>query len=206
MMEENDDETFILEDIEKPGEISDEPIFGKSFREIRLGSRHTKVKIGHSYCRCGKPLTKENAVRCSHCKKLHCKDCTITYLNEIHCQECLREHHQIYLTKEDHMILCCISNDIQGSTSIFKLTGIEPQVVKARINGMVNKYLTTEPTGLIERIFPKLRLTNLGNDALTIFDSVNEKHVDVQVLKKKIQELKTERKTFSIVKKGGCEK
>jgi len=201
-MEENEDEVLILEDIEKPGEISDEPIFSKSSREIRLGSsRHTKVKIDRYYCRCGRPLTKENAVRCSHCKKLYCNECAVSYLNEIHCKQCLREQHQISLTKEDFMISLCISNEFQGSNSIFKLTGIEPRTVRTRINSLMNTYLTDKPTNLVERIFPKLRLTALGNDALTIFDSIYGKQVDVQVLKKKIEELKTQRKTYSIVQK-----
>jgi hypothetical protein len=200
-MEENEDEVLILEDIEKPGEISDEPVFGKNVREIRLGSRHTKVKVDHSYCTCGKPLTKENAVRCSHCKKLYCNECGISYLNEIHCKECLRVQHRIYLPKDDYSISLCISNEFQRSNSIFKLTGIEPQTVKARIDSLMNTYFTNKPTSLLERIFPKLRLTSLGNDALTIFDSIYGKQVDVQVLKKKIEELKTQRKTYSILQK-----
>jgi len=194
-MAENENETLILEDIEKPGEISDEPIFGKSLREIRLGSnRHTKVKTGHSYCKkCGRPLTNEKAVRCSDCLKLVCRDCSIVYTNAIHCQECLRDVHQIFLTKENFMISHCISNEFSGSMSIFKLTGIEPQKVKERISSLMNTYLTNKPTNFIERIFPKLRLTNLGNDALQVFDSIYGKDADVQILKQKIAELKAEK-------------
>ena len=203
MMEEND-EILLLEDIEKPGEISDEPIFGKSFREIRLGSRHTKVRIDHSYCKkCGRPLKKDEAVRCSDCSKLICRDCCIIYTNAIHCKECLRDVHQIFLTKEDFMVLFCVSNGLASATTIFKLSGIPLETVKSKISSMIESYLTQKPASFLERFFPKLRLTNLGNDALQVFDLVYQKEADLQIFKQRVQELKAQRKTFTILKKGG---
>lgn len=183
---EEERETLRIETIEKAGEIVDEPILSKSIRELKLGSEHRKVHVGPFFCTCGKSITKENATRCSHCQRLICKDCTILYLNEIHCTKCLETEHQISLTKTDYMILLCVSNGVASPKTIFQLTGIKPNFVEQRIDDLMEEYVTQEPTGFLERFFPKLRVTNLGRDALGVFDEVYGKDADCISMKQKL--------------------
>lgn len=192
-MEENETETLTIENIELAGEIADEPILSKSIRELKLGSKHRKINIGPFFCECGKSITKENATRCSHCERLICKDCSILYLNEIHCKKCLEVDHQIFLTKTDYIILVCVSSGVTGAKTIFRLSGIKPDVLKKRIEDLMEKYVTKEPTGFLEKFFPKLRVTNLGRDALGIFDAIYGKDADCVTAKQELLEFITEK-------------
>ena len=187
-MEEDETENLTIETIEIAGEIVNEPILSKSIRELKLGSKHRKIEVGPFFCECGKSITKENATRCSHCERLICKDCGVLYLNEIHCKKCLEVDHQIFLTKTDYMILLCVSNGVASIKTIFRLTGIKPDVVEKRIDDLMEKYVTKEPTGFLEKFFPKLRVTNLGRDALGVFDAIYGKDADCISMKQKLLE------------------
>jgi hypothetical protein len=200
VMEKDEPESMTIETIEMAGDIVDEPILSKSIRELKLGSKHRKINVGPFFCQCGKVITKENATRCSHCKRLICKDCCVLYLNETHCKKCLESDHEISLTKPDYMILDCISNGVTDAGTIFLLTGIKPDVVKNRINDWMEKYVTMQPKGLLERIFPKLRVTNLGRDALGVFDAIYSKDADCVTMKQKLQEFLTKQasQTYSL--------
>lgn len=189
-----EDETELrIETIERAGEIIDEPILSKNIREFKLGSQHKKIHVGPFFCTCGKSITKENATRCSHCQRLICKECGILYLNEIHCTNCLKTEHQIFLTKADYKLLFCVSNGVASGKTIFELTGIKPDVIEKRINDLMEKYVTKEPTGFLERFFPKLRITNLGRDALGVFDAIYSKDADCVSMKQKIEEFIAEK-------------
>jgi hypothetical protein len=195
-----EEDTLTIETIEMVGEIIDEPILSKNIRELKLGSKHRKINVGPFFCQCGKAITKENATRCSHCKRLICKDCGILYLKEIHCKKCLESEHEIALTKTDYMILTCISNGVASAKAIFQLTGIKPDVVKKRIDDLTEKYVTKEPLGFLEKFFPKLRLTNLGHDALGVFDAIYAKDSDCVTMKQKLSEFIAEKtkRTYSL--------
>lgn len=194
MNESNEVENLTIEKIEIAGDIVNEPILSKSIRELKLGSKHRKVLIGPFFCaQCGRPITKENAVRCSHCEKLLCRECGILYLNDIHCKGCLKTDHDIFLTKMDYMILLCISNDVASAKKIFRLTGVKPEVVEKRIRDLMEKYVTREPSSFRERLFPKLRLTNLGQDALGVFDAIYAKDADCVSMKQKLLKFLAER-------------
>lgn len=193
-MEEDEIEDLTIETVEIAGDIVDEPILSKSIRELKLGSKeHRKIQVGPFFCECGKAITKENATRCSHCTRLICKDCGILYLNEIHCTNCLKEDHQIFLTKTDYMILLCVSNGIADVNTTFRLTGIKPNIVKDRIAELLEKYVTREPSSLLEKLFPQLRLTALGQDALGVFEAIYSKDADCASMKQKLQEFLAER-------------
>jgi len=200
-MEEDETEDLTIENVEIAGEIVNEPILGKSIRELKLGSKkHRKISVGPFFCECGKSITKENATRCSHCQRLICKDCGVLYLNEIHCRKCLEAAHEIFLTKTDFMILLCVSNGVASGKTIFQLIGITPDVVEKRIGDLMEKYVTKEPTGFLEKFFPKLRITNLGHDALGIFDAIYGKDADCVTAKQKLSEFIAEKtkRTFSL--------
>jgi len=192
-MEKDEPESMTVETIEMAGDIVDEPILSKNIRELKLGSKHRKINIGPFFCQCGKSITKENATRCSHCKRLICKDCSVVYLNEAHCKKCLESYHKISLTKADYMILLCVSDGVTDIDTIFLLTGIRPNVVKNRIENLMEKYVTKEPKGFFEKLFPKLRLTNLGHDALGVFDSIYSKDADCVSMKQKLSEFIAEK-------------
>jgi hypothetical protein len=187
-MEKDEPESMTIETIEMAGDIVDEPILSKSIRELKLGSKHRKINVGPFFCQCGKVITKENATRCSHCKRLICKDCSVLYLNETHCKKCLESDHEISLTKADYMILLCVSNGVTDADTIFLLTGIKPNAVKDRINELMEKYVTMESKGLLEKIFSKLRVTNLGRDALGVFDAIYSKDADCVSMQQKLQD------------------
>lgn len=197
---EDEAETLRIETIEKAGDIVDEPILSKDIRELKLGSEHKKVHVGPFFCTCGRSITKENATRCSHCQRLICKECGILYLNEIHCKKCLEADHQISLTKTDYMILLCVSNGLASPKTIFQLTGIKPDVVERRIADLMEKYVTQEPTGFLERFFRKLRVTNLGRDGLGVFDAIYGKDADCVAAKQKLEEFLSEKtkRTYSL--------
>jgi hypothetical protein len=184
-------ENFMIEKIERAGEIINEPVLSKTIREV-LGSKHRKVTIEPSFCACGVAISKENVKRCSHCKRLICKECAMPYVNEIHCSSCLDMDHRIFLTKPDYLILLCISADITNKSTVFELTGIEPHTVTSRIEDLINKYVSKQPANFFERIFPKIRLTNLGKDALATYEKIFGNDLDCVCLKKKILELKKE--------------
>ena len=192
-MEEDETENLTIETIEIAGEIVDEPILSKNIRELKLGSKHRKINVGPFFCECGKSITKENATRCSHCERLICMECGILYLNEIHCKECLKANHQIFLTKTDYMILLSVSNGVASIKTIFRLTGIKPDVVEERIDDLMEKYVTKEPTVFLEKFFPKLRVTNLGRDALGVFDAIYAKDADCVAAKQKLLEFIAEK-------------
>jgi len=199
-MEENEQESITIENIERPGEIIKEPVFKKTIRELKLGKKHTKEEIVQYFCMCGKSVSKENATRCSHCERLICKDCGILYINEVHCRKCLEVNHQISLTKADYMILLCVSHGIASAKTIFQLTGIKSDVVEKRVCDLMEKYVTKEPTGFLEKFFPKLRVTNLGRDALGVFDALYSKDADCISMKQKLSEFIAEktRRTYSL--------
>lgn len=200
MVEENEIENLTIEKIEVAGDIIDEPILSKSIRELELGSKHRKISVGPFFCECGKAITKENALRCSHCEKLLCRECGIPYLNEIHCKDCLKADHNISLTKTDYMILLCVSKDVPNAKKIFRLTGVKPEAVEKRIQDLMEKYITKEPSSFLERLFPKLRLTNLGQDALGVFDAIYAKDADCIGMKQKLLKFLAERaeRTYSL--------
>jgi phage FluMu protein Com len=193
LSETKETENLLIEKVEIAGDIINEPILSKSIRELNLGSKHRKISIGPFFCPCGKAISKENAVRCSHCKKLLCRDCGISYLNEIHCKECLKAEHDIFLTKTDYMILLCVSHGIGSAKKIFRLTGVKPEAVKKIIQELMEKYVTKEPCSFLERLFPKLRLTNLGQDALGVFDVIYAKDADCVKMKQTLLEFLAEK-------------
>jgi phage FluMu protein Com len=195
--ETEESENLLIEKIEIAGDIIDEPVLSKSIRELKHGSKHRKISVGPFFCECGKTITKENAVRCSHCRKLLCRECGILYLDEIHCKKCLKTNHNIFLTKTDYMILLCVSNGVEIAKRIFRLTGVKPEVVEKRIQDLMEKYVTREPSSFLERLFPKLRLTDLGQDALGVFDAIYAKDADCINMKEKLLKFLAERAELS---------
>lgn len=186
--EKEEPETLLIEKIEVAGDVVNESILSKNIRELKLGLKHRKISVGPYFCECGKSITKENAVRCSHCKKLLCRECGISYLNEIHCRGCLKKYHDIFLTKTDYIILLLVSNGVASAKKIFRLTGVKHQVVEGRIQELMEKYVTVEPSCFLERLFPKLRLTNLGQDALGVFEAIYAKDADCVRVKQNLLE------------------
>jgi hypothetical protein len=190
----NEPENLLIEKVEIAGDIINEPILSKSIRELKLSSQHRKIVIGPFFCaQCGRAITKENVVRCSNCGRLLCCDCGVLYVNEVHCKECLESDHDISLTKKDFMILLCISKDVTNAKKIFRLTGVKPEAFKKRIQDLMEKYVTREPSNFLEKLFPKLRLTNLGQDALGVFDEIYAREVDCMNMKQKLLEFLAER-------------
>jgi len=194
MSEKSENEKFRIEKIEVAGEVTKDSTLSKSVRELSSETTHTKITLQPYFCVCGKRISKENALRCSHCEKLLCQDCGIPYINEIHCKTCLKKRHKISLTKSEYMLLLCISKEIKSSKKIFQLAGMKTDVVKGTINNFLNKYLTEEPSSLLEKLFPKLRLTDLGNDALQVFEKIYGNDSDCLALKKHIEEYESQRK------------
>ncbi len=186
---ENKTEELTIETIEMAGEIADEPILSKNIRELNLGSKskHRKIIVGPFFCECGMSIDRKNAKRCSHCKRLVCENCCVLYLNEVHCKKCLETEHNIFLTKTDYIILFYIANGVTNAKTIFRLTGVKPDIVEKRIHDFLEKYVTKVSTSLMEKLFPKLRVTDLGRDALGVFDSIFSKDADCVVAKEKLQ-------------------
>ena len=193
MSEESEEEKFRIEKVEVAGEVTRDSILSKSIRELTSETTHTKITVQPYFCECGKTISKENALRCSHCEKLLCQDCGIIYLNEIHCKQCLEEQHQISLTKSEYMLLLCISSEISSSRKIFQITGMTIDVVNEKIDNFMDKYLTEEPASLMEKLLPKLRLTDLGNDSLQVFEKIYGNDLDCLALKKRIVEFESEK-------------
>lgn len=187
MDESNETESLSIERTEIAGERTDEAIISKTVRQLDLPSKHRKIEYGPFFCKnCGNRISKENITRCCHCNALLCENCRILYLKRVHCLECMKEEHGISLDKPDYKILLCISNEITSPKKIFRLTGIKTDEVKKKIDVFMDRYLTRKPTRLIERIFPKLRLTDLGNDALAVFDEVYGEDADCVRMKQKL--------------------
>ena len=112
MEEDRPDDKFVIEKIEMAGEVIKEPILSKSTREISGEKIHRKVTFSPYFCECGRPINKENAVRCSHCQKLIEKSCSFEYQNSIHCRSCLKEF-SWYRTQQErvfHLALHRIRN------------------------------------------------------------------------------------------------
>lgn len=73
------------------------------------------------------------------------------------------------------------------------MTGMTVNVVKDKIENFMDKYLTKKPASLLEKLFPRLRLTDLGNDALQVFEGVYGNDLDCLSLKKQVSELESQR-------------
>jgi hypothetical protein len=91
------------------------------------------------------------------------------------------------------MILLCVSSGVENTKKIFRLTGIKPKVVEERIQDFTEKYVTREPSSFLEKLFPKLRLTNLGRDALRVFDEIYAKDADCLETRQKLMEILAEK-------------
>ncbi len=193
MSQEDDAENLRIEKTELAGEIIDEPILSKTIREVDLPSSHRKLVYSPFFCKCGERIDKETARRCTHCKALLCVNCSLIYLKRVYCEECLQNVHNINLSKLDYKILLCVSHGITSKANIFRLTGIQPEVVEDKIESFLNKYTTKKPASLTELILRKLRLTHLGNDALAVFEGKYGNDLDCLILKKRIHEFKSER-------------
>ena len=204
MSEESEEEKFRIEKVEVAGDVTKDSVLSKSVRELTAETKHTKLTVQPYFCQCGKRISKDNALRCSHCEKLVCQDCGILYLNEIHCKPCLAEQHQISLTKSEYILLLCVSSEITSSKKILQITGMKVDIVKEKINSFMDKYLTEEPASIIEKLFRRLRLTDLGNDALQVFERLYGNDLDCLSLKKRIAEYKSQRekKTYRLRGKG----
>lgn len=204
MDESNESESLSIERTEIAGGITDEPIISRTVRQVDLPSKHRKTVYGPFFCKCGNRISKENIARCCHCKALLCENCRILYLKRVHCLECLKEEHGISLEKPDYKMLLCISNGIVSPKQIFRITGIKADDVKEKIDAFMDSYLTRKPTRLIERIFPKLKLTDLGRDALGVFDAIYGEDADSMSMKQKLLEVKQEKakRRYSLRAKG----
>jgi len=189
---------FIIEKIRLAGQKVNEPILEKSIKEISSENKYTKLIIGPYFCECGRRIGKENVNRCSHCGKLLCDECASKweYLGKVHCKQCLSNYHDISLTRQEYLILLCISNGIRSSNKIFKLTGVKPSSVRKIIHSLIGKYLTKTRASFRENFFPKLRLTDLGNDALQIFERVYGRDEGSSKVKQRIAEFKAKLKEF----------
>ena len=195
-MEEDEKENFIIEKIQLAGEIVNEPLLEKTVKEISQDSKYRKITIAPYFCECGKPITKENAARCSHCHKLICRDCLskFEYSGKVHCRSCLKKYHDLALTKQEYLVLLCVSNEVRNANEIFKLTGINPSEVRKIIHSFIGRYLTKKKACFRENFFPKLRLTDHGNEALQVFERVYGKDEDSRRVKMKILEFNLTRK------------
>lgn len=193
-----DKDKFIIEKVQLAGEIVNEPVLEKSVKEISSDSRYRKITIAPYFCECGKRITKENAARCSHCGKLLCDDCAskFEYSGKVHCKQCLEKYHDLSLTKQEYLILLCISNELRNANRIFSITGIKPSTIRKIIHSFIGKYLTKKKASFRETFFPKLRLTDLGNDALQVFDRVYGKDEASRKVKQRLAEFKAKLKEF----------
>ncbi len=199
MSGDSEEEKFRIEKIEVAGGISKDSTISKSIRELTSGTEHKKIILEPYFCECGRPLTKENLVRCSSCRKMLEKDCAFEYSNRILCSECLSERYGIHLTKQQYLILLCISKGIKSPKVISTISGISLECVKQKMKSMLLiNYLTDEPLSFFEKIFPKIRLTSLGNDALMLFEKVYGKEGDCLALKQRIEECKRNRKRYKL--------
>lgn len=192
MEEDKSDDKFVIEKIEMAGDIAKEPLLSKSTREISGDNVHRKVTFGPYFCECGRPINKENAVRCSHCERLLERSCSFEYQNHIHCSVCLEKFHGIKLDKKEYFILLCVHLGILKPKNISKVTGIDLDEIEETIQKFLGKYLAEEHHSLF---FKELRLTELGLEALTIYGKVYKKEEDHNVIEARISDfLATERK------------
>ena len=199
MSKESGEEKFRIEKVEVAGEISKDSTLSKSIRELTSTAEHKKIILEPYFCSCGRSLSKENVVRCSRCGKIMEKNCAFEYSNQILCNECLSKHYHIHLTKREYLILLCISSGIESPKAVSRISGISLGYVKQEIKSMLfAHYLTNEPLSFSEKIFPKIRLTDLGKDALSVFNKVYGKEGDFLALKQSIEEYRRKRKKYRL--------
>jgi len=199
MSEDPKDEKFRIEKVEIAGGISKDATISKCIRELTAGAEHKKITFEPYFCVCGRPLTKENVVRCSLCGRILERSCAFEYSNRILCGECLFGRHRIYLSKQEYLILLCLSSEMMSLKTISRSSGISLECIKQKIESMLSTgYLTSEPLSFSERMFPKIRLTDLGKDALTVFEKVYGKEGDCLALKQKIEVYRRNRKKYRL--------
>jgi len=193
LKENSEDFEFVIEKVELAIQTQ-EPILQKSIKLVSPNSGYKQVTIS-PFCECGKRIVKENALRCSTCGKLLCRECGIEYMKNIHCKSCLKEKYGIFLTKTDYIILLCIFRGIDKPRHIFELTGIDPDVIADRLKKLLCSYLTDKPNRFKEKIFPKLRMTRIGLDTFMIYDKqIFAQDEQIRHLKQKITEFLEKRR------------
>ena len=195
MEEDRPDDKFVIEKIEMAGEVIKEPILSKSTREISGENIHRKVTFSPYFCECGRPINKENAVRCSHCQRLIEKSCSFEYQNSIHCRSCLKEFHGIELSKKEYFILLCIESGISKPKDISKTTGIDVDEVKKTLEKFLGNYLTNKPHSFFSK---ELRLTQLGIEALTVYSKVYKKDEDHSIVETRISDFLASKRKYAL--------
>ena len=170
-----------------PGSFLDEDFFGIYEQNISFqnGLERVEKRISPYYCRCGRPIGRLNSYKCHHCGRILCNKCAVEFHEEFHCDRCIRVYHH-NLSKKDYYTLLCIFVGLGKLDKIRSLLGLERRDLKNIVQKLIwNKYLTEK--GFF--IFKKYSLSQLGLEALTLYDKIYGFTPDSRIIKQRIKYL-----------------
>jgi hypothetical protein len=164
---------------EVAGEMTDVGIFEEEVKKINLkdGFDTEEVKLTTYFSIKGHQLEKGKVCRCSFCSIILTVFEKIEVNNRIYCEKCYREEEHD-LDKNDYKVLICIFNNYTKTSTILeylgfavtiqRLTGITKKEVEKKIENLLGKgYLFLH--GIF---FRKLRVSSLGEEALTAYNQI----------------------------------
>lgn len=177
-----------MEDLNVAGPITLEPIIGRIRREYELGDRIVQRKVDEVlFCRCGRRLDRTRVLRCQRCSQLVCEDCAILYRRKIHCLWCFKQTHD--WTKTDYKIFLCIASGITDTNDIFRITGVLPEIIRQRARRFSDIYVTRKASCFREFFFSVPRITDVGADALAVYEKLFGADYDSVFIKRKIKDI-----------------
>ncbi|HDJ89279.1 MAG TPA: hypothetical protein ENG40_01125 [Thermoprotei archaeon] len=198
MSEENISKNIRRNKMVFPGSFLDEDFFGIYEQNISFknGLERVERRVSPYYCRCGRPIGRSNSYKCHHCGRILCNRCAVEFHGEIHCDRCIRIYHH-NLSKKDYYVLLCIFTGIDRNDRIKSFLGLDSSELKNIIGKLVwNNYLVSK--GLF--IFKRYSLSQLGLEALTLYDKIYGSTLDSRIVKQRIRYL-VEREGSSLWRK-----